>query len=175
MGNAGKVLAIIGAVIGILSVVLAFAMPALFSWYHIDLSGAGYSGGLYVTAFGGIMEEGILSSPTDEIITLVLIGGILVLAGAALCIVSALTELKPLGLIGGILMILGPLFLIFDLMGQMSEFAEFMDSLATAYDSNVFFGSFSPYPGISFNWGIWIGFFLAIGGGVVGLIGGATV
>ncbi len=169
----GRVVAIIGAAIGIASVLLGFAMPALFSWYHYEISGGGTTIGLYLTAFGGFIEDGVTGP--DEIVMLVLIGGILVLAGAALCIVGAITEMKPLGIIGGIAMILGPLFLIFDLIGQMSDFAEGLDLLATAYDTNIFFGSFSPGPGVTVLFSIWIGFFMAIGGGVVGLIGGATV
>ena len=170
----GKVVAIIGAAVGIASVLLGLAMPALFSWYRIEISGGGYTFGLYLTAFGGFIEDG-MTAPTDEIVMLVLIGGILVLAGAGLCITGALTEQKVLGIIGGIAMIVGPTLLIFDLIGQMSEFAEFMDLMSGYYGKNIFFAVYSPYPGVSLMWGVWIGLFIAYAGGFIGLIGGATV
>ncbi|MFX1322345.1 MAG: hypothetical protein ACFFAQ_11955 [Promethearchaeota archaeon] len=172
----GKVVAIIGAAVGVLSVILSLVLPALFSWYHLEVTGGGLSDYLYLTAFGTIDADITPLSAPDEIVILVLIGGILVLAGAALCIVSALTEQKILGIIGGIAMLLGPTFLIFDLLGQMSEFAEFMDNVTTTlYDENIFFATFTPGPGINGVAGLWIGFFMAYGGGILGLIGGATV
>jgi hypothetical protein len=176
MGNAGRALAIIGAVVGLLSVLLGLAIPAIFSWYHIELSYGPFSGGAYLTAFGNLIEDDVsLPSDATEMVTLVLVGGILVLAGAGLCIAGAATEQKPLGIIGGILMIIGPTMLIFDLMAQVSEFAQFMDMIAGYYDKSIFFGSFSPYPGYSIMWGLWVGYFIAYVGGVLGLIGGAIL
>ncbi len=174
----GKIVAIIGAAVGIASVLLSLAIPALFSWYHYDVDATGYgSFGIYLTAFGTIVED--MPYPVSiDMVTLVLIGGIMVLAGAGLCIVSGVTEMKPLGIIGGILMIVGPLMLIFDLIGEVSDFAEDMNNMADALDTNVFFGSYSyTYYGFTVNYGfgLWIGFFMAIGGGVVGLIGGVSV
>ena len=134
----GKIVAIIGAALGAASVLLSLAIPAFFSWYHIDFTGV-YNAGLYLTAFGNLVEDG-LTAPTDEVVMLVLIGGILVLAGAGLCIAGALTEQKVLGIIGGIAMIVGPCLLIFDLLGQMSEFSEFMDMISSAY--KIYFWNF---------------------------------
>lgn len=163
----GRVLAIVGAAVGVFSVFLSLIIPTLFSWYHIDETSGGE--GLYLTAFGFLIEEG-LSVPADEVVILVLIGGILVLAGAGLCIVGIIREMKPLGIIGGIVMIIGPTMLIFDLMGQVSEFAQYMENYASSLDKNFFFGSNS-----SFTWGLWVGYFLAYGGGILGLIGIAIV
>ena len=176
MGKAGRVLAIIGAAIGIAMVLLSLIGGGFLSWYHFDVDYGPYSGGVYLTAFGSFIEDTIsLPSSYTETAMLVLLGGILVLAGAGLCIVGAATEKKPLGIIGGILMILGPTFLIIDLAGQVSEFSQFMDQIASAYDKSIFLGSFSYGPG-SIVWGI--GIFpiaMIIGAGVVGLIGGATL
>lgn len=163
----GRVLALIGAAVGVLSVLLSLIIPALFSWYHIDETGGGE--GLYLTAFGNLIEEG-LSVPTNEILILVLVGGILVLAGAGLCIVGIIREMKPLGIIGGIVMIIGPTMLIFDLIGQVSEFAQYMENYASSLDKSIFFGSNSTYA-----WGLWVGYFLAYGGGILGLIGVALI
>ncbi|MFX1314778.1 MAG: hypothetical protein ACFE9T_02870 [Promethearchaeota archaeon] len=177
MGTFGKVLAIIGAAVGILSVLLSLVLPELFSWYHFTVRGGGYSSGLFLNAFGDYTAEnwGPLPQPPEEIAIMVLIGAILVLVGAALCIICAFTEKKPLGIIGGVLMIIGPLLLIADLMAVISEFAEYMDTWAGAYDESILFTVFDPVPGVTIIWGLWIGFGMAIGGGAVGLIGGALV
>ncbi|MFX1314777.1 MAG: hypothetical protein ACFE9T_02865 [Promethearchaeota archaeon] len=147
-------------------------MPVLFSWYHLQLTG-GYTGGLYLTAFGNSISD---PSGLDlEMAMLVLIGGILVLVGAALCIFGAFTEKKPLGIIGGLVMIVGPLLLVMDLLLVISEFAEFMDTnWADPLNKSIFFGTESG-GGTTAVWGLWIGFYMAIAGGVLGLIGGASV
>ncbi len=180
MGN-GKFVAIIGGIIGIVFVLLSLVGGKFLSWYQFSGEIVGIygssSGGLYLTAFGDIISDPT-GGPEFEIATLVLLGGIMVLAGAGLCIVGGATEKKPLGIIGGILMILGPMMIIFDLVGEVSEFSEYINDLSTAYDSNVFFGSFSEtygYYSLDFTWSLTIGFFITIGGGVVGLIGGALI
>lgn len=171
----GKIVAIIGAAIGIASVLLSLAIPAFFSWYRMELSGYGTTYGVYLTGFGTIVEDfpAYYPVPTD-MITMVMIGGILVLAGAGLCIVGGATEMKVLGIIGGIVMIVGPTMLIFELMGEFSDFSEGLANMVDFYDKSIFFGSVSPAPGITRVWGLWVGYFIAYAGGVIGLIGGAT-
>ena len=100
---------------------------------------------------------------------LVLVGGILVIVGAFACLASAFVENKIIGILGGLLMIVGPLLLIVDVMLGMSEFMEYME-LSGDSGIELLFGSAGGA-----NYGIWIGFFMAIGGGVIGLIGGALV
>ncbi|MFX0041974.1 MAG: hypothetical protein ACFE8L_03590 [Candidatus Hodarchaeota archaeon] len=157
-----------------MSVLLSLVVPEFFSWYHYEIDAGAYgSFGIYMTAFGTVVEDMPYAVSLD-IATFVMIGGILVLAGAGLCIVGALTELKPLGIIGGVLMIVGPTMLIFDLVGEFSDFAETIALISDYYGGTVFFGSHSPYPGITFMWGLWVGYFIAYVGGVLGIIGGAT-
>ena len=167
----GKVVAIIGAIIGIASVLLSLAVPALFSWYHIQITG-GYSGGLYLTGFGSVISDP--SGADYEIAMFALMGGIMVLAGAALCIVGGATEIKPLGIIGGILMIIGPFLVVLDIFMEFSEYAEIVNAYIDVFGGTVFFGSESG-GGTTIFWGLWIGYFMAIFGGILGLIGGATI
>ncbi len=182
----GRIVAIVGAIVGIVFVLLSLAIPEFLSWYRWEIEGSGYgyseSWGFYLTAFGTISEDLPPGYYIDvETAILVMIGGIMVLAGAGLCIVSAAIEMKPLAIVGGILMIVGPLMLIFDLVGGVSEFAEAMNDLADMGDSNVFFGSYSYtpyyYPGITIDngWGLWIGFFIPFAAGGIGIIGGASM
>ena len=89
-------------------------------------------------------------------------------------IVGAINEQKTFGILGGIAMLVGPTLLIFDLIGQISVFADGMDSFSTGYDGTIFFGIFSG-GGDTLYWGLWVGYFLANVGGVMGLIGGILV
>ncbi|MFX0041976.1 MAG: hypothetical protein ACFE8L_03600 [Candidatus Hodarchaeota archaeon] len=170
----GRIIAIIGAAVGITSVLLSLLLPHLFSWYHYDIDSPGGHFGMYLTAFGSVIDD--MPYPVSlDMAMFVLIGGILVLAGAGLCIVGGATEMKVLGIIGGILMIVGPAMLVLDLVGQFSDFAEGIGDMADYYGGTVFFGGHSPAPGVGITWGLWIGYFMAIGGGILGLIGGTTI
>lgn len=172
----GRVVVIIGGCVGVASVLLGLAVPALFSWYHIQLTGD-TTGGLYLTAFGSV-----ISDPTGadyEIAMLVLIGGIMVLAGTGLCIVGGATEIKVFGIIGGILMLIGPWLLIFDIMLEVSEYAKvvndnYIDLLGGEEPIPILFGA-EGVAGTQIFWGVWIGYFIANAGGILGLIGGALV
>ena len=104
----GKIIAIIGAVIGLASIILSFIVPELFSWYRYEVSGMGTSGGWYLTGFGTVTDIG--NTSTMEISILV-----------------NLLELSKIILI------------------------------------------------YRYNWGLWIGFFLGISAGVIGLIGGLAI
>ena len=169
----GRVVAIIGAAIGAASILLSLVMPVFFSWYRLALTGA-VTADLNLTGFGTVIADPS-PGPIEEIAMLVLIGGILVLAGAAVCIVGVLTEQKILGIIGGIAMIVGPLLLVADLLLIMSDFAEYMHTnWADPLNKSIFFGTESG-GGITVTFGLFVGFYMAIGGGVLGLIGGATV
>jgi len=174
MGTFGRVLAIIGAAVGIASVLLSIFLPELVGWYRLelDLPSIPLEGEIFLTGFGAMESDLPVSS---EIATLVMIGGILIIVGAALCIVGAFTEKKPLGIIGGIVMIVGPLLLLVDLLMAASDFAEAIDNLVTASDGNIFFDSFTDPIGDSATWGLYTGFFVVIAGGVIGLVGGAIV
>lgn len=176
MGNTGKYLAIISAFIVILTVLLSLAIPALFSWYSYTISSGGYSSGLYLTPFGSFIVDDY-GSP-DEIVGLVLIGGIMVLTGAGLCIAGVVKEMKVLGIIGGILLILGPTMLLIDLRFQVSEFAQAMHDIVEIehyYLTHALWGHFYPSPGIRVTFGITLGYLITYVGGVLGLIGGMTI
>lgn len=169
----GRVVAIIGTALGAASVLLSLVMPVFFAWYRLALTGA-YTADLNLTGFGTVITDPS-PGPIEEIAMLVLIGGILVLAGAAVCIVGALTEQKVLGIIGGIAMIVGPLLLVVDLLLITSDFAEYMHTnWADPLNKSIFFGTESG-GGLTVTFGLFVGFYMAIGGGILGMIGGALV
>ena len=165
--GAGRILAIIGAIVGILSVVLYHLLPELFCYWRLD---GGAAASIFMGGFGFANGTllGIPFGPEYAEDIYLLLVGILIIGGSALLIIGALVENKALGVIGGIVCLAGPILLIIDLLVGLGIFEDIGGLLASG--ETLLFGS---QPGV--NWGLWIGTFMAIGGGVVGLIGGATL
>ena len=165
--GAGRIIAIIGGVLGILSIVLFHVLPEFFCFWRLD---AGAVIKIWEGGFGFVAGEtgGTPIDPdySEEIIWLIV--GILVVAGGALSILGGLVENKLIGALGGLVMLAGPIiYIIFAalVIGPFEDLAALLGSV-----DSLLFGS---QPGVS--WGLWIGSFLAIGGGVLGIIGGATL
>jgi len=51
----------------------------------------------------------------------------------------------------------------------------FYDFQGLVGDPNVFWGLEMLGPGVLYSWGVWIGFFMAVVGGILGLVGGAIL
>lgn len=171
--NPGRIVITTGAIIGILSVFLSAIIPELFSWYKIESYWMIYENGVYLTGFGTSISTGAYIAP--ELSILVLIGGMLVIGGSFLCIIiganeSATTKLKVAGIIGGFLMLIGPILLIIDLVIGKSDFARNLVELRSWAGGTLFEGTYVDI--YTYTWGLWIGFFLVLAGGVLGLIGG---
>lgn len=163
-------IAVIGAIIGILSVLLGLLSPEWFSWYRVNIPSP--ISAFYLTGFGTAVFIDF-AHQIDEIAILVLIGGILVIVGAVECLTSALLKNKVVGILGGLLMIVGPLLLLVDIMMGVSEFMQYMEYYTSGKSgAELLFGRIDFW---DIDYGLWIGFFMAIGGGVLGLIGGALV
>lgn len=171
--GAGKIIAIVGAIIGVISVVLSLIVPQFFGWYRLEISGFGMTVGIYFTGLGTLAS--IPPGGPTGMDTMILIGGIMLLAGAVLCIIGAFKEMKALGIVGGILILLGPMLLLLELLIGMGEFATLISLLGGPVGANVIWGSSVLGPGVVISWGIWIGFFLSLGAGVLGIIGGASL
>ena len=169
----GKVLAIIGAIVGLASIILSFIMPELFSWYRYEISGWGSSGGYYLTGIGTIIDIG--NTFSMEISILGVVGGILVITGSILCIVATVKESKKMGVLGGLLMLLAPLLLVIDFLIGMSELAGAIgDNMDLFIGRDWYWEDFFALT-YAYTWGIWVGFFLGIAGGSLGLIGGLAL
>ena len=165
--GAGKILAIIGAILGILSVALFYILPELFCFWRID---GGPAISVYLGGFG--FQSGVLGGieygPEYGEDIFMLIVAVLIVAGSVLALIGGLAGNKAVGILGGIILLAGPILLVVALFLELGSFADIAAILPPG--ENLLFGS---VPGGS--WGIWIGSFLAFGGGVLGLIGGATV
>lgn len=171
--GAGRVFALIGALVGLSCLLLSLILPELLCWYKYEGFSAGLTAGWYLTGFGTIINRGPIG-PLDNSIV-VLIGGIVVIVGAViLCIGSAAMERKTAGLIGGILMLLGPILVIADLLIGISELAENMKLLVDGVGGIIFWGTFDTGL-IVHSWSLWIGFYIILVGGFLGLVGGVAV
>ena len=166
--GAGKVLAIIGGVIGVLSVVLYYIAPDIISLWRLDAPGMVR---VYLGGFGALSGEvGINPIPItyaeDPILMIV---SVLIIGGGVLTFIAGLTDNKVVGILGGIIFLAGPILLLFEIITKIGVF----ESMGSVWlpGENLLFGSFP----LMADWGIGIGFYLAIGGGILGIIGGATV
>ena len=169
----GKIIVIIGAIIGLASILLSFISPELFSWYRYEVSGWGSSGGWYLTGFGTVTDIG--NTTPMNLAILEVLGGSMVILGSILCIVATVKESKGMAFLGGLLMLLGPLLLIIDFLVGMSELAGVIsDNLDLFINRSAFWEEFSTM-GYAYTWGLWVGFFLGIAGGAIGLIGGISI
>lgn len=165
--GAGKIIAIIGSVVGIISVALYYVLPEIFCFWRLDATPAlGIFLGGFGSSFGevGGIEQEIQYS--EEIILLLV--GVVVVAGGALTLIGAFLENKVLAILGGIAMIVGPILLSIALFLEIGDFEAVAAMLPSG--ENLFFGSY-----MGGDWGIWISFYMAAAGGVLGVIGGATV
>ena len=164
----GKVFAIIGGVLGVLSVVLYYAAPEIFCLWRLD---APATLKLYVGGFGTLSGE-LLAVPfppeyTGD--TILMAVSLLIIGGSVLTFIAGLTESKKVGILGGIILLAGPILLLVEIIAKLG----FFETMAAAWlpGANLLFGSFF---GLA-DWGIYIGAYLAIGGGLLGIIGGATI
>lgn len=166
--GAGKVFAIIGGVLGLLSVVLYYIAPEVICLWRLD---AGATVSVFLGGFG--MMSGEVSTISfgpdyaDDIILMIV--SILIIGGSVLTIIAGATGSKAVGILGGIISLAGPILLLFEIIAKMGIFGDTIGVLLG--DVNLLFGT---VPAVA-EWGIYIGSYLAIGGGVLGLIGGATV
>lgn len=163
--GAGKFIAIIGGILGILSVVLFYVLPDIFSFWHF----VGGGGGTYLGGFG--FWDGTAMDPEYAEDILLLIIFVLIVAGGAIAIIGGLIENKVAGILGGILMLVGPILFIVALaieMGDFEDLAGYIEFITG--EKGLLFGS-----ALGLNWGIWISTYLALGAGIVGVIGGAII
>lgn len=146
----------------------------MFGWYRFEVTGWGSTGGYYLTGFGTTTAIPP-SSLITEIALLEVIGGLLVTIGSIICIVANVKESKGMGVFGGLLILLGPILLVIDFLVFMSDYAGVIGGYLNIFIyANAFWDSISSM-GYAYTWGVWIGFFVVVAGGVSALIGGLAL
>ena len=167
--GAGKVFAIIGGILGALSVLLYYAAPEIFCLWRLNAPLVPLK--LYFGGFGANSGElGAIPFPPEysgDIILMIV--GVLIISGSVLAFIAGIAESKKIGILGGIILLAGPILLLVALIAKMGVFGDTIVPLLG--NVNLLFGSIL---GVA-DWGIYIGSYLAIGGGLLGLIGGATI
>ncbi len=165
--GAGKVFAIIGGVVGVLSVVLYYIAPDILSLWRLD---APLTVRVYIGGFGAWSGEWLaIPFPIEYSQDIILmIVSVLIIGGGVITFIAGVAGSKAVGILGGIILLAGPGLLLFELIAKLGVFGETLIPLMG--DVNLLAGNI---PGVA-DWGIGIGTYLAIGGGILGIIGGAT-
>jgi hypothetical protein len=169
-----KALGIIGGLLGLISIGLFYVMPAMFSLYRIETTNTlipALSGGVYIGGLGSVSI--VLGGVAQTVFwpdVMFMLPGILVIVGGLITLIGCGGKGA---IVGGIILLMGPLFFIIQMFTGMSMLASGYTQAAGLSGQNILFGSMSNAAG-TVAWGIWIGGFLEIGGGVLGIIGGAT-
>lgn len=166
--EAGRIIAIIGGIVGILSIGLYHVLPELFCLWRLDagiamkvwIGGFGFSGG----ELGG---SGVDPEYAEDILLLII--AILIVAGGALAIIGGIVENKLIGILGGVAMLAGSIGFIIGAFIEYGTFEDMAALIALFGGEGLLFGSAGGA-----DWGIWIGLYMALAGGALGLIGGAT-
>lgn len=173
----GKAVVIIAAIMGFLSVLLFFVSSFLGSWWFMQMSGSyediSMSMGVYMDSFGvlhgefmGItMSEQALGAPGS-------FAGIVTLLGALLLLIGGATEKKGLGIAGAMIIILGPILFIASFLMGVSDALPVDNYYSQMLE--LFYGSRSS-GGASVTWGLGPGFYLALAGGIMGIVGSAKL
>ncbi|KKK45776.1 hypothetical protein LCGC14_1132420 [marine sediment metagenome] len=163
----GKIFAIIGGLLGVLSVVLFYLAPDILNLWNLD---APLTVRVYLGGFGAWSGEWLaIPFPieyTQDIILLIV--GVLIIGGGVITFIGGVAGSKLVGILGGIILLAGPILLIVALIVQLGIFGDTLIPLMG--NVNLLFGSIF---GVA-DWGLGIGSYLAIGGGLLGIIGGAT-
>jgi hypothetical protein len=164
--GAGKVIALVGGVLGIIAVILFYILPEIFCFWTLDGPGVSYfigGFGFEFSVLGGIEQD--IEYAED---TFLLLMGILVVAGGGIALIGGLVDNKGITILGGVVMLVGSAILLIALGLELGDFEDIGAALPSG--ENLFFGSYAGA-----DWGLSVSFFLAIGGGVLGVIGGALI
>jgi hypothetical protein len=167
----GGILAIIGTFTAILSIIISFFLPGIMSVWRTDADmELTTDGGIYLNWFG--LFTGSIG--ITDIAFYVLIGGILIIMGSAVSIIGVMKRSKKLELIASGLILIAPIFVVIDLLVSTPDYIHSFPILSGRILSN-FFGTAQAHAlgeDIFFTWGLSGGFFMALAGGILGLIGG---
>ncbi|KKM75325.1 hypothetical protein LCGC14_1391420, partial [marine sediment metagenome] len=162
-------LAIIGGILGILSMVLFYFMPEIFNlWRFVD---EGSNVFIYIGGFGSWSRDigfnfGIRFS--DDIFLLIV--SLLTVGGSVLLFIAGVKGSKIVGILGGVILLAGPALFLLEIITKIGIIGDVLGLIPALGSFSLWFGNLSGAV-----WGIWISSFLVIGGGVLGIIGGVTI
>ncbi|KKK45777.1 hypothetical protein LCGC14_1132430 [marine sediment metagenome] len=164
----GRFIAIIGGVLGVLSMVLFYFLPEIFNlWRFVD---EGSNVFIYIGGFGSwYLDAGFNFGIRFNEDIFLLIVSLLIVGGSMLTIIAGVKGSKILGILGGVILLAGPALFILEIITKIGIIGEILGLIPALGSFNLLFGNFSGAV-----WGFWISSFLTIGGGILGIVGGAT-
>jgi hypothetical protein len=164
-----KIIAIIGGIVGIAATILWLVAPSLGWWEIIFDPIIGNNVEYYLSPFG-IFTYG---DTTENWLGLFLVGGLIFLVGSILILVGAAKESTGIAVLSAIVMIAGIGLFCYALYSyeDLQDILEFMEFWGGEY--TVFFGTYNFFG--TWNWRLGNGFFIAVAGAIIGLIGSFMV
>jgi len=151
--GAGKFIAIIGGILGILTVALFYVLPEIFCFWRLETPlGEYFLGGFGFRAGTGLLE----SDPEYAEDILLLLMFTLSVAGGAIAIIGGLIESKVIGIVGGIIMLACPIILLIALFIEIGDFEDLAFIIGLFGGEGLIMGSEAGA-----EWGIWISTYLA--------------
>ena len=178
-----KYIALGGAILGILTVLLFYFLSEIFCFWRIEAKGVEnlrlFLGGFYSMAYATsplAIEQGVLFIKFIPILEpILLIVSILIAGGFVITLIASIEGKRNMGVGGGITLLFGPiLFMIALLTGMGTLFGELAPTLGLVGQNLLFGRIYEPYT-ILITWGLGPGFFVALAGGILGVIGGALM
>ncbi len=169
MGN--KLPAFIGAIIGLAGVLLGLVEPSL-GWWQVNFVLGPINEYLYINAFG--YSSNTFNNSTELVSNLLLIGGLLYLAGTLLLLITTAANKKSGAILFAILMIIGLIIYCYGLYAN-EDYGNILSGLEflSGNKYNIFFGEYHFFG--TWTWRLGNGFFISIAGAVIGLIGAAMI
>ncbi len=160
--NMNKAVAVTGGIVALLAIV-----PIdLFAWWRLDYSTESNTWTNWIDALNQFHSKLTYSSPyvATDLNYLYLSAGMLAAGGAVLMLIGGLSVKKFFTVVGAIVTIAGPIvFLVAHY--DNSGISVFLGGTG----DNLFFGTYSNAT-LSWTWYLSAGFFLPIGGGILGFL-----
>ena len=178
-----KYIALVGAILGILTVILFYLLPEIFCLWRIEAKGTEnlrlFLGGFYSMAYATsplAIEQGVLFLKFIQTLEpILLIVSILIAGGFVITLIGSIEGKRNTGIGGGIALLFGPiLFMIALLTGMGTLFGELASTLGLVGQNLLYGKIYEPYI-ILITWGLGPGFYVVLAGGILGVIGGALM
>jgi hypothetical protein len=169
----GNYIVIAGAILSILPIFLFYMLPDVIYFWGVNTNGfpsdlSVYLGGFYSGAYssgGGPLSVNLIESME---ITMLCIS-FLIVGGFVAMLIGGVSGKRSSSLGGGFFLLFGLVILMGALLDEIGIFGELTSNLSLV-GRNLLFGSLNQ-TGVTITWGLGIGFYLTLIGGVLGLIG----
>ena len=156
-----RYIAVLGGLLGIVAVLISL-IPSDVSWWSVR--DTIFNQSTVLNAFGIFtLSNGNVVLPPDY---LILIAGLSFLIGSLLITFSAIQKKKAIAILSGLIMVVGLIVFCVALNAKTNWEEVNILLIWLNSQSNLLFGEY-----FVFQWGLGIGFYLAIVGTVIGIIG----